>query len=169
MGVAKAAGDIIALAAALDAYPDRLDKALDGFQQRRLAFGKRVVERGRYLGELMRAGTSSLLDSTAEQVITLTAVAQLFETIVECFGVSSAGANQLVSCDLRGRNYFNSAVSFCCSFATFGSMTNWQNGAAGFFLRADERRDSANPEFGTAFSAPWCRAFFLLLAEYIQP
>jgi 2-polyprenyl-6-methoxyphenol hydroxylase-like FAD-dependent oxidoreductase len=77
MGVTKAAGDVIALAQALDADPNHLDEALDGFQHRRLEFGKRVVERGRYLGELMRTGTSSapLLDSIAEQVITLTAMA----------------------------------------------------------------------------------------------
>lgn len=75
MGVTKAAGDIIALAEALDNDPDRVDQALEVFHQSRLEFGKMVVKRGRYLGQLMRAGASGqLLDSTSEQVITLTAV-----------------------------------------------------------------------------------------------
>jgi 2-polyprenyl-6-methoxyphenol hydroxylase-like FAD-dependent oxidoreductase len=77
MGVTKAAGDILALAEALGADPDRIDQALEGFQARRLEFGKKVAERSRYLGQLIRAGTSSpeLLDSTSAQVISLTAVA----------------------------------------------------------------------------------------------
>jgi 2-polyprenyl-6-methoxyphenol hydroxylase-like FAD-dependent oxidoreductase len=75
MGVTKAAGDISALADALEQDPDRIDHALADFQQRRLAFGKRVFERSRYLGELMQTGTLAvgLRDSTLEQVITLTA------------------------------------------------------------------------------------------------
>jgi len=75
MGVTKAAGDLSALAGALDHDPDRIDHALADFQQRRLAFGQRVFERSRYLGELMQTGTiaAGRRDSTLEQVISLTA------------------------------------------------------------------------------------------------
>ena len=53
----------------------RIDHALADFEQRRLAFGRRVFERSRHLGELMQTGTlpAGLRDSTLEQVITLTA------------------------------------------------------------------------------------------------
>jgi 2-polyprenyl-6-methoxyphenol hydroxylase-like FAD-dependent oxidoreductase len=76
MGVTKAAEDVIALAEALDAAPGRPDEALASFEGERLKSGKAIVERGRYLGQLMRAEASSvtLRDSIAERVITLTAV-----------------------------------------------------------------------------------------------
>jgi len=59
-----------------DADPDHLDDALARFERRRLEFGKKVVERRRYLGHLMRAGTSSAPpDPIADQLISLTAAA----------------------------------------------------------------------------------------------
>ena len=75
VGQTKAAGAISALAAALDNARARIGHALAGFEQRRLAFGRRVFERSRHLGELMQTGTlpAGLRDSTLEQVITLTA------------------------------------------------------------------------------------------------
>jgi 2-polyprenyl-6-methoxyphenol hydroxylase-like FAD-dependent oxidoreductase len=77
MGVTKAAGDAMALAEALDdADSDRRDDAFARFECRRLEFGKQVVGRSRYLGHLMRAGTSSAPpDPIADQVISLTAAA----------------------------------------------------------------------------------------------
>ena len=52
-GVAKAADDAIALAAALDAH-DSVEPALTAFEAERIGIGRRIVERARHLGAYMR-------------------------------------------------------------------------------------------------------------------
>jgi 2-polyprenyl-6-methoxyphenol hydroxylase-like FAD-dependent oxidoreductase len=53
-GVAKAADDATALAAALEAQSD-IAAALAQFEQARLAVGRRIIERARHLGAYMQA------------------------------------------------------------------------------------------------------------------
>jgi 2-polyprenyl-6-methoxyphenol hydroxylase-like FAD-dependent oxidoreductase len=52
-GVAKAADDAIALAAALDAHGD-VAAALAAFEAERIGIGRRIIERARHLGAYMR-------------------------------------------------------------------------------------------------------------------
>lgn len=55
MGVTKAAGDAVALVAALERFPQDLDGALRCFDAERLPFGAAVVRRARSLGAYMQA------------------------------------------------------------------------------------------------------------------
>lgn len=54
MGVTKAAGDAVALAAALTRAGDPLEEALGAFERERLAFGDAIVARARDLGAPMQ-------------------------------------------------------------------------------------------------------------------
>ena len=54
MGVPKGTGDALALAQALD-QTDDLEQALQQFETRRLRVGRKIVDRGRYLGRYMEA------------------------------------------------------------------------------------------------------------------
>ncbi len=67
MGVPKGTGDALALAQALD-ETDNLEQALQQFETRRLGVGRKIVDRGRYLGRYMEAqlGTANERE-TAEQ------------------------------------------------------------------------------------------------------
>jgi len=73
MGVTKAAGDAMALAEILAAGTDRLDEQLARFERDRLAFGIKIVERSRYLGQLIRNAASPA--SIADEIIRWTAAA----------------------------------------------------------------------------------------------
>src|SRR5215212_9902129 len=52
-GVAKAADDAIALAAALDRHAE-VEAALKAFEAERIGIGRRIIERARHLGASMR-------------------------------------------------------------------------------------------------------------------
>ncbi|MFN0037882.1 MAG: FAD-dependent monooxygenase, partial [Burkholderiales bacterium] len=54
MGVPKGAGDVLALAQALDGTTDIVE-ALEKFEAQRLRVGRNIVARGRYLGSYMEA------------------------------------------------------------------------------------------------------------------
>lgn len=53
-GVAKAAGDAVALAHALRSSPDNIVDALGSFERERIGIGRRIVERARQLGASIR-------------------------------------------------------------------------------------------------------------------
>jgi len=78
-GVSKAAGDAVALAAAL-AQEDDVAAALRRFEAARLAVGRRIIERARHLGAYLQASRTAAEQahsdrySTAEAVIAETAV-----------------------------------------------------------------------------------------------
>ena len=76
-GVTKAAGDAIALAQALSECGDDPEAGLMRFERLRLDYGRKVFERSRYLGQLIRSGAAAgiPLDSIHDQILTLTAVA----------------------------------------------------------------------------------------------
>ncbi|MEO7725971.1 MAG: FAD binding domain-containing protein [Burkholderiales bacterium] len=59
LGVTKAAGDAVALAAALLAHPHDIDSALMQYADRRLEFGKAIVAHARLLGEGIGAPVAS--------------------------------------------------------------------------------------------------------------
>ena len=73
LGVTKAAGDAMALAAALAARSVRLEEKLARFERERLESGAKIVERSRRLGELIRSATS--VEPIADEVIEWTAAA----------------------------------------------------------------------------------------------
>jgi len=76
-GVTKAAGDAIALAQALSGCSDDPEAGLMRFERLRLDYGRKVFERSRYLGQLIRSGAAAgiPLASIHDQILTLTAVA----------------------------------------------------------------------------------------------
>jgi 2-polyprenyl-6-methoxyphenol hydroxylase-like FAD-dependent oxidoreductase len=53
LGVTKAALDALALARALEKYPDRITDALEEYSEERRIAGAAIVARGRYLGALI--------------------------------------------------------------------------------------------------------------------
>jgi 2-polyprenyl-6-methoxyphenol hydroxylase-like FAD-dependent oxidoreductase len=59
MGVPKGAGDVLALAAAIEQTGGDVPAALAQFEAQRLRYGKVLVERGRYLGRYMGAQLKS--------------------------------------------------------------------------------------------------------------
>lgn len=82
MGVTKAAGDAVALAAALEAHPNDLGKALAAYEERRLRIGEQLVDHACYLGSLLHALQADGVPTLAvmAEVLTKTAVPPVLAT-----------------------------------------------------------------------------------------
>ena len=62
MGVTKAAGDAVALAAAITAQPDDIPAALQAYERERQPYGTAIVGHARALGAYMQAQAHADLD-----------------------------------------------------------------------------------------------------------